>query len=64
MHLDTLRQASWWTERYLQWCGFWADFLEDVSYVCVWSSLLFGKGHALLSGSVAKLFRVPARARR
>ena len=33
MHLDTLRQAGWWTERYLQRCGFWADFLEDVSYV-------------------------------
>lgn len=33
MHLDTLRQADWWVERYLQWCGFWADFLEDVSYV-------------------------------
>ena len=33
MHLETLRQADWWVERYLQWCGFWADFLEDVSYV-------------------------------
>lgn len=33
MHLDTLRQADWWVERYLDWCGFWADFLEDVSYV-------------------------------
>lgn len=33
MHLETLRQAEWWVERYLQWCGFWADFLEDVSYV-------------------------------
>ena len=33
MHLDTLRQADWWVERYMQWCGFWADFLEDVSYV-------------------------------
>ena len=33
MHLDTLRQADWWVERYLQWCEFWADFLEDVSYV-------------------------------
>ncbi len=26
MHLETLRQAEWWVERYLQWCGFWADF--------------------------------------
>lgn len=33
MHLDTLRQADWWVERYLQWCGFWADFLEDVSFI-------------------------------
>lgn len=33
MHLDTLRQADLWVERYLQWCGFWADFLEDVSVV-------------------------------
>ena len=33
MHLETLRQADWWVERYLQWCEFWADFLEDVSYV-------------------------------
>ena len=33
LHLDTLRQADWWVERYLQWCGFWADFLEDVSYI-------------------------------
>ena len=33
MHLDTLRQADWWVERYLQWCECWADFLEDVSVV-------------------------------
>ena len=33
MHLDTLRQADRWVERYLQRCGFWADFLEDVSHV-------------------------------
>ena len=33
MHLETPRQADWWVERYLQWCSFWADFLEDVSYV-------------------------------
>jgi len=29
--LETLRQADLWVERYLDWCGFWADFLEDVS---------------------------------
>ena len=33
MHLDTLRQADWWVERYLQWCECWADFLEDVSVI-------------------------------
>ena len=33
MHLETLRQADWWAERYPQWCSFWADFLEDVSIV-------------------------------
>ena len=33
MHLETLRQADWWVERYLQRCEFWADFLEDVSHV-------------------------------
>lgn len=33
MRLETLRQADWWVERCLQWCEFWADFLEDVSYV-------------------------------
>lgn len=31
MHLDALRQADWWAERYLQWCEFWADFLEERS---------------------------------
>ena len=33
MYLDTLRQADWWVERCMQWCGFWANFLEDVSVV-------------------------------
>lgn len=33
MHLDSLRQADLWVERYLQWCSFWADFLEDVTVV-------------------------------
>ncbi len=31
--IETLRQADLWVERYLQWCEFWADFLEDVSVV-------------------------------
>lgn len=33
MHLDALRQADWWAERYLQWCEFWADFLDEASAV-------------------------------
>ena len=31
MRLETLRQADWWVERYLQWCEFWVDFLEERS---------------------------------
>lgn len=31
MGIETLHQAELWVERYLDWCGFWADFLEDVS---------------------------------
>ena len=33
LHLETPHQAELWVERYLQWCGFWADFLEDTSVV-------------------------------
>ena len=33
MRLDDLRQADWWVERYMQWCGFWADFLEQRTVV-------------------------------
>ena len=33
MHIETLRQAELWRERYLDWCGFWADFLEDATLV-------------------------------
>lgn len=32
MHLKTLHQADLWVERYLQWCEFWADFLEEKSW--------------------------------
>ena len=37
MHIETLHQAELWRERYLDWCGFWADFLEDTT-LCVLSS--------------------------
>ncbi len=33
MHLETLHQAELWVERYLDWCGFWADFLDEVSII-------------------------------
>ena len=29
MHIETLGQALWWTEKYMQWNEFWADFLEQ-----------------------------------
>lgn len=32
MHLENLHQAEWWFERYMQWCEFWADFLEEKSW--------------------------------
>lgn len=33
MHIEALHQAELWRERYLDWCGFWADFLEDATLV-------------------------------
>ena len=33
MHIENLRQAEWWTERFMQWCDFWADFLEEKTRV-------------------------------
>ena len=32
-YIETLHQADWWVERYMQWCEFWADFLEETSIV-------------------------------
>ena len=32
-HIKTLHQAELWRERYLDWCGFWSDFLEDATLV-------------------------------
>lgn len=29
LHLENLSQAEWWFERYMQWCEFWSDFLEE-----------------------------------
>ena len=33
MGIETLRQAELWVERYLDWCGFWADFPDDGTMV-------------------------------
>lgn len=33
MGIVMLHQAELWVERYLDWCGFWADFLEDRTVV-------------------------------
>lgn len=33
LHLEKLAQAQWWRERFVQWCGFWCDFLEGRSTV-------------------------------
>lgn len=33
MGIETLHQAELWVERYLDWFGFWADFLEDRTVV-------------------------------
>ena len=33
LHIETLHQADWRVERYMQWCEFWADFLGETSIV-------------------------------
>lgn len=33
LHIETLYQAEWWVERFLHWCDFWADFLEEKSLI-------------------------------
>ena len=33
LHIETLHQADWWAERFMQWCDFWADFLAQRSVV-------------------------------
>lgn len=33
MGIETPHRAELWVERYLDWCGFWADFLEDRTVV-------------------------------
>lgn len=33
MAVDDLRQAERWAERYVEWCGFWGDFLEERTVV-------------------------------
>lgn len=52
--LGTLRQADWWVERYLQWCEFWADFLEERS----WQDGRYGYAHERLRKARASLSRL------
>ena len=33
LHVEDLRQAERWSERLLDWCRFWSDFLEERSVV-------------------------------
>lgn len=33
MRIETLHQADLWVERYLNWCEFWSDFLEEKSFI-------------------------------
>lgn len=33
LHIETLKQADWWVERFLQWCDFWNDFLAEKSFI-------------------------------
>lgn len=33
LHVETLQQADWRVERFMQWCEFWSDFLEQKSLV-------------------------------
>ncbi len=33
MHVETLHQANLWVERFLQWCDFWNDFLNEKTKV-------------------------------
>lgn len=44
LHIETLHQAERWRERYFEWCGFWADFLEERS----WSEGRYGYTHERL----------------
>ena len=33
VHVETLRQADLWAERFLEWCEFWCDFLNERTVV-------------------------------
>ena len=54
MHVESLRQAEWWVERYMQWCGFWADFLEEKS----WQEGGYGYTHERLRKARSSLSRL------
>lgn len=54
LRIGTLRQADWWVERYMQWCGFWADFLEERS----WQDGRYGYTHERLRKARSSLSRL------
>ena len=54
LHLETLHQAEWWFERYMQWCEFWADFLEEKS----WQDGKYGWTHERLRKARSSLSRL------
>ena len=54
LRIETLRQAEWWVERYMQWCGFWADFLEERS----WQDGGYGYTHERLRKARGSLSRL------
>lgn len=33
LDIDCLKDAQWWIERFLQWCEFWYDFLDEKSII-------------------------------
>lgn len=54
LHLDNLKQADRWCERYLQWCEFWGDFLEEKSF----NEGVWGYTHEQLRKARSSLFRL------
>lgn len=54
LRIETLSQAEWWFERYMQWCEFWSDFLEEKS----WQDGSYGFTHMRLRKARSSLSRL------